>query len=183
MNFLEKIWFKNVAKRIQLLAVILAAVSFVGLLALAVYFLVAGLVSVDATLRTAGIQGAVISAVFAVLCPALCLPLYGFGALIGHAEKQADTERETKELLRQALVDGALSEDVSRKLTQALSKMNFAAPQTNARPAVPVRVTATEQQPQAQTHQPQPQAYQPQPASSDAPAITPLKPMNDGQTY
>ena len=169
MKFLENMWFKNTGRRVQVLAVILAAVSCVALFALAVYFLIAGLLSVDATLRTAGIQGAVISLVGAVLCPALCLPLYGFGSLLIQTEKNGENERETKELLRQAFADGALSDDISRKLSLALSKMTFAAPQTNARPAVPVRVT-------------RPETTEPQ-GDTAAPAVSPLKPMNGGETY
>ena len=168
MKFLENLWFKNTGRRVQILSVILAAVSFVALLALAVYFLVAGLRSVDATLRTAGIQGAVISLVGAVLCPALCLPLYGFGTLLLQSEKSAENDREVRELLRQALADGALSEDISRKLSQSLSKITVAAPQSNARPATPVRVTRPAD------------AGQSDPA---APAVSPLQPMNGRETY
>lgn len=140
--------FKNIGKRIQTLAIILAILSFVGFLALAVLFLVSMLQAENEVLRTAGLQGTVICAVLALLTPLFSWIVYGFGTLIQNSEKQADNSREIKEMLRQALGEGALSEDISRKLAQAVAKMNPPAP-SNARPVQAARPVARPAAPEA----------------------------------
>ncbi|MBQ9097991.1 MAG: hypothetical protein IJY50_00995 [Clostridia bacterium] len=135
--------FKNIGKRIQFLAILLALLTFIGCLALAVWFLLAALKTSDETLYAAGIQGTVIFGVLALILPLFSWLIYGFGTLIISAEKQAESEREAKEILRHALAEGALSEDIARKLTPVLAKLastttaipRAAAP---ARPAAPV---------------------------------------------
>ena len=57
--------FKNIAKRIQLLAVILAIFLLVSFLALAAFFLVAMLGTSDPDLRAAGMQGLIVSVILA----------------------------------------------------------------------------------------------------------------------
>ncbi len=120
--------FKNIAKRIQLFAIILAVVLLVGFLALAAFFLYSMLSTTDETLRSAGLQGIIISVILAVVTPLFSWMVYGFGTLIQCAERQAETSKETRDLLRQALSEGALSEELTRKLGFVITKAMAAAP-------------------------------------------------------
>ncbi|MBQ8356952.1 MAG: hypothetical protein IJX39_03990 [Clostridia bacterium] len=168
--------FKNIGKRIRFLAVLLAILSFVGCLALAAFFLFSALNTADETLRTAGFQGVVISVVCAVLLPMFTWLLYGFGTLVSNSEKQLETEKETKELLRHALSDGALSEEVARKLTQALSKLAPTAAPAQAAPQKPKPLAA---RPVARPARPAPSVEETAPAEPvrEAPPAEPAAPV------
>ncbi len=136
-------FFKNIAARIKLLAMILAILLFVGCLFGAVAFLVAALRTNDPLLREAGIQGTIVLALLALLLPSLCLVLYGFGELLKNSEKQTDTLREVKELLHHALADGVLADELSRKIAAVMPRTATAEPQRPAATAIAqVRVTA-----------------------------------------
>ncbi len=126
--------FKNIAKRIQTLAIILAVFFLVAFLALAVFFLYSMLQTEDETLRAAGLQGVIISVVLAAITPLFSWLIYGFGTLIQCAERQAETSRETRDLVRQALAEGALSDDLARKLGPVIAKAIPAAPATGYAP-------------------------------------------------
>lgn len=126
--------FKNIAKRIQTLAIILAVFFLVAFLALAVFFLYSMLQTEDETLRAAGLQGVIISVVLAAITPLFSWLIYGFGTLIQCAERQAETSRETRDLVRQALAEGALSDDLARKLGPVIAKAIPAAPTTGYAP-------------------------------------------------
>lgn len=126
--------FKNIAKRIQLFAMILAIVLFVAFLALAVFFLYSTVSTDDETLRAAGIQGIIVSVILAAFTPLLSWIVYGFGTLLQCAERQAETSKETRDLVRQALAEGALSEELARKLGPVISKAIPAAPATGYAP-------------------------------------------------
>ena len=84
--------FKNIAKRIQLLAVILAIFLLVSFLALAAFFLVAMLGTSDPDLRAAGMQGIIVSVILALVSPLFSWLVYGFGSLIRAAELIGDLE-------------------------------------------------------------------------------------------
>lgn len=126
--------FKNIAKRIHTLAVILAVFLLISFLALAAFFLYSMLNTTDETLRSAGLQGVIVSVILAAVTPLLSWLIYGFGTLIQCAERQAETSRETRDLVRQALADGALSDDIARKLGPAIAKAIPAAPATGYAP-------------------------------------------------
>ena len=151
--------FKNVGKKIRVLSVVLAILSFAALAALCVFCLLRAMGDgVDETLKTAGIQGAVICGVAAVIAPWLFLIPYGFGLVVAAAEKQAEDEKEIKEMLRHALAEGLLSDEIARKTAQAQEKVlgrlivqaPQAAPKNGARAPVqrfvtePVEETAEE---------------------------------------
>lgn len=143
--------FKNVGKTIRILSVILAILCFVALLALGVFCLLRALADgVDETLKTAGIQGAVICGVAAVIVPWLFFALYGFGLVVTASEKQAEDEKEIKEMLRHALAEGLLSDEIARKTAQAqekvLGRLQMQAPQTaqNRGTQAPVQRFVTE---------------------------------------
>lgn len=108
---------KNVGKKIQFVAILLAILCFVGFLAFGVLCLIPALEDgADETLKEAGIQAAIISGVAALLSPLTLLALYGFGSLVTAAEKQAEDSREIKEMLRHALSEGCLSDEIARKM-------------------------------------------------------------------
>lgn len=109
--------FKNIGKKIQFVAILLAILCFVCFLAFGVLCLIPALEDgTDETLKEAGIQAAIISGVAALLSPLTLLALYGFGSLVTAAEKQAEDSREIKEMLRHALSEGCLSDEIARKM-------------------------------------------------------------------
>lgn len=163
--------FKNIGKRIHTLAIILAILSLVGFLALTVVFLLSMLQAENQVLRTAGLQGTIICAVLAVLTPLFSWILYGFGTLVQNSEKQAENSREMKEMLRHALSEGALSEDISRKLAQAVAKIAPPAP-SNGRPPQAARPVARPAAPVAPAA-PVPPAAPVEPAAP----VTPIAPV------
>jgi hypothetical protein len=164
---------KNMGRRIQILANLLAVLCVLSFLGLGVFFLISTIGATDATLRTAGIEGLIVCVVLAILSPFLSWILYGFGTLIITAEERLATERETKELLRAALSDGALSDDIARKVGIAISKAVPPSSPAGGRPAQPVARPA---QPVAKPA-PQPVASPVQPMAAPAPTpVTPVAP-------
>ena len=160
--------FKNIGKRIRLLAVILAIVTFVSFLALAVVFLVATLRAEDATTRMAGIEGTILFAVLAFFLPLFSWILYGFGTLVESGEKQAADTKEMRDMLKKALADGALSDEIARKTGMVLAKITAApAPRAGMAQTRPVvRPTITPQAPPVM-----------QPAAPVAPFAAPAAPV------
>jgi|GEM_PF-2442373 len=166
---------KNIGKRIQSLAVILAILSAVAFLALAAFYLISAITSGDDTLLLTGIIGCVLCVAGAVIAPLSTWILYGFGSLIINREEQLAIQRETKELLRAALSDGALSEEIARKVGQAVSKVAVAAPPAARPVAKPV---ARSVQPVAQPVQPVAPAPAPiAPQVPAAPVPVPVAPV------
>lgn len=131
--------FRNIGKRIRFLAILVAILTLVVFLALAVVFLVAAFRAEDATTRAAGIEGAILFAVLALFLPLFSFVLYGFGNLVEAGEKQAADMREVRDMLKKALADGALSDEVARKTGVVLSKLTAApAPRAGVAPSRPV---------------------------------------------
>ena len=163
--------FKNIPHRIKVLAWILAILFFLGSLALSVLFVISAVTCEDATLRMTGFKGAAFFFALALLLPLCTLPLYGFAEFLQSSEKQAEADREIKELLRVAIAEGALAEDIARKLSGALAKAAEAGPaipravqpQRAASPAAPATVEAEAAAP----------AAAPAAGSAPAPAATP----------
>ncbi len=121
--------YQNIGKKIRILAVILAVLSAVGFLAVAAVFLLAALKAEAGTsVRTAGFEGAGVFLALAVLSPLYSWVLYGFGSLTDAAERQVEENREIRDILKKALSDGALSDEIARKLGNSLSKLTVAAP-------------------------------------------------------
>ena len=121
--------YHNIGKKIHLLAIILAALCAVGFLAAAVVFLLAALrAEGGSTSRAAGFEGAGVFLVLAVLSPLCSWVLYGFGSLVDAAERQAEAQKDVRDIVKKALSDGALSDEVARKLGNSLSKLTVAAP-------------------------------------------------------
>jgi hypothetical protein len=116
--------FKNIGKTIRVLAIVLAALTFLGFVALGTLSLLAALqAGISEELQLAGMQAAIICYVLGILTPALTLILYGFGSLISAAKVQAENAQRTQEMLRAALSDGMLSEEIARKSAQAQAKL------------------------------------------------------------
>lgn len=116
--------FKNIGKTIRVLAIVLAALTFLGFVALGTLSLLAALqAGISEELQLAGMQAAIICYVLGILTPALMLVLYGFGSLISAAKVQAENAQRTQEMLRAALSDGMLSEEIARKSAQAQAKL------------------------------------------------------------
>lgn len=134
--------YKNIGKKIHILAIVLAALTAAGFLAAAVVFLFAAFrAEAGTTVRAAGFEGAGVFLVLAVLSPLFSWVLYGFGSLVDASERQAEQNREIRDLLKKALSDGALSDEISRKLTHSLSKLTppaAQAPRTGVAPTRPV---------------------------------------------
>lgn len=127
---------KNIGKKIHFVAILLAALSFLALVAFGTLCLIAALEEgVDDILKSTGIQGAILSYVMALIAPLCCLPLYGFGSLVTAAEKQAEDNREMKEMLRHALSEGCLSDEIARKMGAVQLKLQQAQAQAPAAPA------------------------------------------------
>jgi hypothetical protein len=153
--------YRNIAKKIKVICWVLAIASLAAFLGLAILLLSLGLANGDEALRAAGIQGAITFFVLALVCPLLTFPLYGFAALIEANEKQSESAREISALLKQALADGALAEDMARQLSAVLAKnvaMNTAAPVQRAA-------------------QPTPAQTAPTPAEAPAESVLPPRPM------
>ena len=143
-------FFKNVTERIKKLALILALVSFVACLFMVVLFVVATIRTNDADLRVAGIEGILLFAALAVILPMFSWLVYGFAELVKNSERQAESEREIKDLLRTALADGVLVDELARKLAAAMPKAVVAESSPAAQgPLAQVRVTAPAPKPAA----------------------------------
>lgn len=134
--------YHNIGKKIHLLAIILAALFAVGFLAAAVVFLLAALRAEGGSAsRAAGFEGAGVFLVLAALSPLCSWVLYGFGSLVDAAERQAEAQRDVRDIVKKALSDGALSDEVARKLGNSLSKLTVAAapaPRSGVAPTRPV---------------------------------------------
>lgn len=187
--------FSNIGKKIQLLALILAGLSFVACAALGALCLISALdAGVDEALRKAGIQAAVISFVLAFLLP-VCFGwiLYGFGEMVTASKKQADDTKEIRDMLHVSLSEGLLTDEVARKMGQVLLKLQQtqaqqaqaqAPQQAGQRFRAPVQRFVEEpvEQPAQPAYQPAPAqpVYQPaptQPAYQPAAPAAPVAPV------
>lgn len=134
--------YHNIGKKIHLLAIILAALFAVGFLAAAVVFLLAALRAEGGSAsRAAGFEGAGVFLVLAALSPLCSWVLYGFGSLVDAAERQAEAQKDVRDIVKKALSDGALSDEVARKLGNSLSRLTVAAapaPRSGVAPTRPV---------------------------------------------
>ena len=134
--------YQNIGKKIHLLAIILAALFAVGFLAAAVVFLLAALRAEGGSAsRAAGFEGAGVFLVLAALSPLCSWVLYGFGSLVDAAERQAEAQKDVRDIVKKALSDGALSDEVARKLGNSLSRLTVAAapaPRSGVAPTRPV---------------------------------------------
>lgn len=134
--------YHNIGKKIHLLAIILAALFAVCFLAAAVVFLLAALRAEGGSAsRAAGFEGAGVFLVLAALSPLCSWVLYGFGSLVDAAERQAEAQKDVRDIVKKALSDGALSDEVARKLGNSLSKLTVAAapaPRSGVAPTRPV---------------------------------------------
>ncbi len=134
--------YHNIGKKIHLLAIILAALFAVVFLAAAVVFLLAALRAEGGSAsRAAGFEGAGVFLVLAALSPLCSWVLYGFGSLVDAAERQAEAQKDVRDIVKKALSDGALSDEVARKLGNSLSKLTVAAapaPRSGVAPTRPV---------------------------------------------
>lgn len=161
--------YHNIGKKIHILAIILAAISFAGFLTAAVIFLVAAFkAEAGTTVRAAGFEGAGLFFVLALLSPLFSWVLYGFGSLVDASERQAEQEKEIRDLLKKALSEGALSDEISRKLGNSLSKLTLAAapsPRTGVAPTRPVVRGSARQTPPAPV-MPQEPVFDPAPEPS-----------------
>ena len=164
-------FFKNVTERIKKLALILALVSFVACLVMVVVFLVATIRTNDAALRVAGIEGMILFAALAVILPMFSWLLYGFAELVKNSERQAESEKEIKELLRMALADGALADELSRKISAAMPKTVAVEQPAAQGPLAQVRVSAPAPKPAAPAVPVIEDAPAPTPAPAAAPAV------------
>lgn len=132
--------YQNIGKKIHLLAIILAALCAAGFLAAAVVFLLAALRAEGGSAsRTAGFEGAGVFLVLAVLSPLCSWVLYGFGSLVDAAERQAEAQKDVRDIVKKALSDGALSDEVARKLGNSLSKLTVAAAPASRSGVAPTR--------------------------------------------
>ena len=131
----------KIIKKFALVLGVLLLAAFLGLGVACI--LAAGAEDVDEALKTAGLQAAVISFVLAILSPLFSLVLYAVGATACAVHKQAEDLGEMKALLRQALSDGMLSEEVARKVAQSqeklLAQLQAAAPAKSAPTNAPVQ--------------------------------------------
>lgn len=134
--------YQNIGKKIHLLAIILAALCAAGFLAAAVVFLLAALRAEGGSAsRAAGFEGAGLFLVLAALSPLCSWVLYGFGSLVDAAERQAEAQKDVRDIVKKALSDGALSDEVARKLGNSLSRLTVAAapaPRSGVAPTRPV---------------------------------------------
>ena len=169
----------NIGKKIQWLSLILAGVSLVTFLVFGIVFLVkASPDHVNEALRTAGIQAAIICFVSAVLTPCLMILPYGFGALIIAAERRTEDMHETKELLRQAIGEGLLADDIARgvgnTVADKLKSITITAPAAQPTNA-PVQRPVTE--PIASAPKEQKPAPRRTVAAEGGTAVRPLRPV------
>lgn len=132
--------YQNIGKKIHLLAIILAALCAAGFLAAAVVFLLAALRAEGGSAsRAAGFEGAGLFLVLAALSPLCSWVLYGFGSLVDAAERQAEAQKDVRDIVKKALSDGALSDEVARKLGNSLSKLTVAAAPASRSGVAPTR--------------------------------------------
>ena len=132
--------YQNIGKKIHLLAIILAALCAAGFLAAAVVFLLAALRAEGGSAsRAAGFEGAGVFLVLAALSPLCSWVLYGFGSLVDAAERQAEAQKDVRDIVKKALSDGALSDEVARKLGNSLSKLTVAAAPASRSGVAPTR--------------------------------------------
>lgn len=132
--------YQNIGKKIHLLAIILAALFAVGFLAAAVVFLLAALRAEGGSAsRAAGFEGAGVFLVLAALSPLCSWVLYGFGSLVDAAERQAEAQKDVRDIVKKALSDGALSDEVARKLGNSLSRLTVAAAPASRSGVAPTR--------------------------------------------
>lgn len=132
--------YQNIGKKIHLLAIILAALCAAGFLAAAVVFLLAALKAEGGSAsRAAGFEGAGVFLVLAALSPLCSWVLYGFGSLVDAAERQAEAQKDVRDIVKKALSDGALSDEVARKLGNSLSKLTVAAAPASRSGVAPTR--------------------------------------------
>ncbi len=132
--------YQNIGKKIHLLAIILAALCAAGFLATAVVFLLAALRAEGGSAsRAAGFEGAGVFLVLAALSPLCSWVLYGFGSLVDAAERQAEAQKDVRDIVKKALSDGALSDEVARKLGNSLSKLTIAAAPASRSGVAPTR--------------------------------------------
>lgn len=132
--------YHNIGKKIHLLAIILAALFAVGFLAAAVVFLLAALRAEGGSAsRAAGFEGAGVFLVLAALSPLCSWVLYGFGSLVDAAERQAEAQKDVRDIVKKALSDGALSDEVARKLGNSLSRLTVAAAPASRSGVAPTR--------------------------------------------
>lgn len=161
--------YRNIGKKIHALAIILAAISFAGFLAVAAIFLIAAFKAEAGTsVRAAGFEGAGLFFALALLSPLFSWVLYGFGSLVDASERQAEQEKEIRDLLKKALSEGALSDEISRKLGNSLAKLTLAAapsPRTGVAPTRPVVRGSARQTPPAPV-MPQEPVFDPAPQPS-----------------
>lgn len=144
--------YQNIGKKIHLLAIILAALCAAGFLAAAVVFLLAALRAEGGSAsRAAGFEGAGVFLVLAALSPLCSWVLYGFGSLVDAAERQAEAQKDVRDIVKKALSDGALSDEVARKLGNSLSKLTVAAAPASRSGVAPTRpvVRGSVKQPEA----------------------------------
>lgn len=167
--------FKNAGKILQIFAIVLAALCFVALLGIAVVFLIATTKAADEVMRTAGIQGTILFGVLALLLPNFAWIPYTLGALLLSCERREATEREVRDMLKKALQDGALSDEIARKTGLAISKITppaAAAPRAGIAPTRPTLRTA----PVAAQ---EPQGEAPAAPAAQAPAAQPIPPVQE----
>lgn len=132
--------YQNIGKKIHLLAIILATLCAAGFLAAAVVFLLAALRAEGGSAsRAAGFEGAGVFLVLAALSPLCSWVLYGFGSLVDAAERQAEAQKDVRDIVKKALSDGALSDEVARKLGNSLSKLTVAAAPASRSGVAPTR--------------------------------------------
>lgn len=132
--------YQNIGKKIHLLAIILAALCAAGFLVAAVVFLLAALRAEGGSAsRAAGFEGAGVFLVLAALSPLCSWVLYGFGSLVDAAERQAEAQKDVRDIVKKALSDGALSDEVARKLGNSLSKLTVAAAPASRSGVAPTR--------------------------------------------
>ncbi len=183
----------NVGKKIRILALALAALSLV-------LFLVLGIVclskasgeGVNEALKQAGKQAAFLSFAMAILLPVLMLIPYGFGCMVTNSEKRTEDMRETKELLKKALGEGLLADDIARQVGNTIGdrlQVVAAAPATvtNAPYQRPVEepaeesatpATAPEKVTKGTKAEQQPRAQKP-----DGGALRPLRPVGTEESF
>ncbi len=150
-------FYKNVGKKIRIVALALSFVCALAALAFGVLCLSAALAdNVNEALRSVGIRTALISFAVAVVCPFLSFPLIGLGTLVIHAERRAESDKRIEELLQKAIGEGLLAEEIARGVGNTLQDKLTAVQVVAAAPAptgAPIQrpVTEIEAQPRTAT--------------------------------
>jgi hypothetical protein len=174
----------HIGKKIQLISLILACVLFALFFAFGLICLIKALgADVDGALRAAGLQAAGICLIACILTPLAMLNPYGFGHLIVLSEKRAEDIHETKELLRKALGEGLLADDIARQLGTAITdklQVITAAPVVPS--SAPLQRPVTEPSNEESTKTVQESPRQKNKKSPEAkPAIRPLHPVGGNE--